>query len=91
MSLNFADDVNVVRLAAFDEAGKEAGKLKGNPFILGGVAAGLHFLLDNFGEYTSSYFSMRVVWYTPCAVKLDKWSRLFNIFSLDMWIYLFCH
>jgi hypothetical protein len=85
MSLDFEDDLSVF-LLAMDEEGKEAGKLKGNPFISVEGIVGLHFLFDNFGEYTRSYLTLRAAWYTPCAVKYDKWSRFFNIFSLDMWI-----
>ena len=29
---------------------------------------------------------MRLAWYTRCAVKYRRWSRFFNIFSVDMWI-----
>jgi hypothetical protein len=46
------------------------------------------YLLDPLYEYTRSYFSLRFAWYTPCAVKYDRWSRFFNIFSVDMWICL---
>jgi hypothetical protein len=40
----------------------------------------------HFIDYTRSYLSVGYVWYTPCAVKYQKWSRSFNIFSVDMWI-----
>jgi hypothetical protein len=37
-------------------------------------------------EHTRSFFSERFACYTPCAVKYQRWSRFFNIFSVDMWI-----
>jgi len=37
-------------------------------------------------EFSRNYFNSRYAWYTPCAVKYQKWSRFFNIFSVDMWI-----
>jgi hypothetical protein len=42
--------------------------------------------LDRITEKTRGYLSARVDWYTPCAVKYQRWSRFFNIFSVDMWI-----
>jgi hypothetical protein len=39
---------------------------------------------DNSNEYTRSYFSVRTVRYTTCAVKYQRWSRFFSILSVDM-------
>jgi hypothetical protein len=39
-------------------------------------------------EFTRSYFTIRYVWNTPCAVKYRRWNRFFNIFSADLWITL---
>jgi hypothetical protein len=33
-----------------------------------------------------NYLTIRSAWYTPCAVKSQRWSRLFNIFSVEMWM-----
>jgi len=38
-------------------------------------------------EYTCSYISIRIVWDTTCIVKYQRWSRFFNIFSVDMWVF----
>jgi hypothetical protein len=37
-------------------------------------------------ETTRSYYSMRTAWCTPCAAKYPRWSRIFKIFSVDLWI-----
>jgi hypothetical protein len=59
---------------------------KGQPFILVGWSPGLNPEFDNYSEYTRSYLTERLVWYTPCAVKYERLSRFFKIFSGDMWI-----
>jgi hypothetical protein len=41
--------------------------------------------LDYLTERTHGYLTARFDWYTPCAVKYQRWSRFFNIFSVDMW------
>jgi hypothetical protein len=60
---------------------------KDQPFIFVGWYPGVNPAYDNFSEYTHSYLSVRLVWNTPCAVKYKRWSRFFNIFSVDMWIF----
>jgi hypothetical protein len=37
-------------------------------------------------EFTQSYLNVRFLWYTPCALKYQRWTRFFKIFSVDMWI-----
>jgi hypothetical protein len=58
----------------------------GTPYIYIGV----HTALDTVKgyEFTRSYFTVRYVWYTPCAVKYQRWTRFFTIFSADIWISL---
>jgi beta-lactamase regulating signal transducer with metallopeptidase domain len=41
---------------------------------------------DIFSDYTRSYLTVRIVWYTPCGKKNQSRSRFLNIFSVDMWI-----
>jgi len=59
-------------------------KNKGNPLLFVVQPAGLYPEIDCLSEYTHNYFNMRLAWYTPCAVKYRRWSRFFNIFSVDM-------
>jgi hypothetical protein len=46
----------------------------------------LNSVINHFYEHTRRYHSVRYAWYTQCAVKYQKWSRFFNIFSVDMWV-----
>jgi hypothetical protein len=85
MSLDMADLGEVLEYL-FAQDGKEVEILKGQPFVYVGWYAAVFPLVDFSYEYTRSYLSVRIVWYTPCAVKYRRWSRFFNIFSVDMWI-----
>jgi len=38
-------------------------------------------------ESSQNYLTIHTAWYTPCALKHQKLSYFFNIFSVDMWIY----
>ena len=40
----------------------------------------------NSTEYSWNYLTLHFAWHTPCSVKYQKWSRFFNIFSVNMWI-----
>jgi hypothetical protein len=75
MSLDI-EDFEEVMLFVTAQDGKEVENLKGQPFILAGWHAAVDSELDYFGEYTRSYFSLRFAWYTPCAVKYKRWSRV---------------
>ena len=41
---------------------------------------------DYLTERTYDYLTVRLDWYRLCAVRNQRWSRFFNIFSVDMWI-----
>jgi hypothetical protein len=56
------------------------------PYIYIGVNFAFHSTLP-FEEYTQSYHSVHYVWYMPCAVKYQRWSPFFKIFSVDLWMY----
>ena len=86
MSLEIAVFVDVLRFLS--TAKKDKIGHKNLPFIFVGMFPGISSTLDNIYEYTRSYLTVRLVWYTPCAVKYERWSRFFNIFSVDMWIFL---
>ena len=66
--------------------GKATEKFENIPTIFVGDFHLREFIINNLYEYTRSYLSVRIVWYTPCAVKYQRWSRFFNIFSVDMWV-----
>ena len=72
--------------ASIGELFEEVAKGTGTPLIFAGNIPGLSPEVDYTGEYTRSYFSFRAAWYTPCALRYDRWSRFFNIFSVELWI-----
>ena len=56
------------------------------PFIFVGAIPKRDSTFEHVFEYTRNYLPLRMVWYTPCALQYQRWSRFFNIFSVDMWI-----
>ena len=56
------------------------------PSIYAGRYGTYSSALDFLTERTRGYLIVRLDWYTPCAVKHQRWGRFFKIFSVDMWI-----
>jgi len=55
------------------------------------IALGLleeHILLDTFLESSNSYYTLTSHWYVPCFDKFPRWSSIFRILSLELWIVL---
>jgi hypothetical protein len=46
------------------------------------------FLRDNFFDITNTHYIMRTRWYVPCSVKYPRWSSIFRIFYLELWLVL---
>jgi hypothetical protein len=73
------------------EDGNETEYHKGPPSIYVGRGGGdpaLYSLNYSLTEYEQSYPTVHYAWYTPRAGKYQRWSRSFEIFSVDMWISL---
>ena len=85
ISLNIVGDMFVSADLNY-EWGEVTEKLKGHQLIYVGGIRGLLPEIYFFSEYTRSYFTVHAAWYTPCAVKRQRWSNFFNIFSVNMWI-----
>ena len=49
---------------------------------------GTHILSEPFFDSTNSYFMMNFRWYVPCSIKYPRWSSLFRILSLKLWLVL---
>jgi hypothetical protein len=49
---------------------------------------GAHILSVSFFESTSSFYMNTIRWYVPCSVKYPRWSSLFRILSLKVWLFL---
>jgi hypothetical protein len=59
---------------------------KVTPSIYAGRWATYSSALDYLTERTGGYLSVRLDWYAPCADRHQRWSRFFNIFSVNLWI-----
>jgi hypothetical protein len=51
-------------------------------------AVGTYFLLDSFFESTNAHVIMSVRWYVPCPGKYPRWSSIFRILSVELWLVL---
>ena len=82
------DVVGIWEVLPFVNAGdrKKAERLKCQSFMFVEMFPGVFSEIDNFSEYTRSYLNVRLIWYTPCAARYERWSRFFNIFCVHMWI-----
>jgi hypothetical protein len=52
-------------------------------------AVGTNYLIDTYIDSTNSYYMMSVRWYVPCSVKYPRWSSIFRILSVELWLFLF--
>jgi len=49
---------------------------------------GNHFLLNKLFSFTNSYYIMTRRWYVPCSEKYPRWSSIFRILSMELWLVL---
>ena len=49
---------------------------------------GTNFLIESFIDSTNPYYMMRARWYVPCSVKYPRWSSIFRILSVELWLVL---
>jgi putative exporter of polyketide antibiotics len=49
---------------------------------------GTHYLVKSFLDSTNSYHDVRIRWYVPCSVKIPRWSSIFRILSVELWLVL---
>ena len=55
--------------------------------IVGNV--GNYLLLNPFYSSTNTYYIMTHSWYVPCSVKYPRWSSIFRILCVELWLVLF--
>jgi hypothetical protein len=53
---------------------------------LGGL--GTYFLLVSLFESTNTYYTMTFRWYVPCSDKYPRWSSIYRILSVELWLVL---
>jgi len=49
---------------------------------------GTHFLSDPFLDSSNYYYFIGVSWYVPCSLKNPRWSSIFRILSVELWLVL---
>ena len=49
---------------------------------------GNYLLEDSFLDSMNSYYMLRFRWYVPCSVKYPRWSSIFRILSVELWLVL---
>jgi hypothetical protein len=54
--------------------------------VLGAVPN--HMLEFTYFDITNTYYSLNLRWYVPCSVKYPRWSSIFRVMSLDLWLAL---
>ena len=47
-----------------------------------------NFLFYTFFDLTNTYFTTRYRWNVPCSVKYPRWSSIFRILTVELWIVL---
>ena len=53
---------------------------------LGGF--GTNIVSVSYFDSTNPYYMMSVRWYVPCSVKYPRWSSIFRILSVELWLVL---
>jgi hypothetical protein len=51
-------------------------------------ALGTYYLSVSFFEATNSYYILSYRWYVPCSIKYPRWSSIFRILSVGLWLVL---
>jgi len=47
-----------------------------------------YFSADSYLDSTNTYYMMRFRWYVPCSVKYQRWSSIFRITYVELWLVL---
>jgi hypothetical protein len=51
-------------------------------------AVGTNYLIHLAIDSTNSHYMMSVRWYIPCSDKYPRWSSIFRILSVELWLFL---
>jgi len=49
---------------------------------------GTNFLNISYLDSTHTYYTVSYCWYVPCSVKYPRWSSIFRILSVELWLVL---
>jgi hypothetical protein len=48
----------------------------------------LGIALNSYYEFTNTYYVTNIRWYVPCFVKYPRWSSIFRVLSVELWVVL---
>jgi hypothetical protein len=51
-------------------------------------SVGTYYLVDSCIDSTNTYYTMTLRWYVPCSDKYPRWSSIFRILSVELWLVL---
>jgi hypothetical protein len=89
--------MNMTFLHVTSPDGSKEGEISQNNLIRAMIAkeayiAVGHFRTDlfliSYFDYSNSYLTSRFRWYVPCSVKYPRWSSIFRVLSVELWIVL---
>jgi hypothetical protein len=49
---------------------------------------GKHSMIQPFMEFTNTYLFVNTRWYVPYSIKLLRWSSVFRILYVELWLFL---
>jgi hypothetical protein len=49
-------------------------------------AVEIHYLQDSFFDSSNTHIIMSARWYIPCSEKYPRWSSIFRILSVELWL-----
>ncbi len=49
---------------------------------------GNQILFQSLFDITNTYSIMKISWYVPCSIKYPRWSSIFRILSVELWLVL---
>jgi hypothetical protein len=61
--------------------------VENEPFIVLGGLAKIFFMNSRY-DCTCSYNFYSIRWYVPCSTKYPRWSSIFRILSVELWLVL---
>jgi hypothetical protein len=51
-------------------------------------AVSTHYLMLSYIDSTNIYYRISIRWYVPCSDKYPRWSSIFRILSVELWVVL---
>ena len=78
----------VLSLKPFDNLERMIGGMVSKEIYIALGAMGTDYFNVSYLDNTIIYTMMSISWYVPCSVKYPRWSSIFRIFSVELWLVL---